>query len=209
MRSLRTLLGALLVLVVAGALAAPATAGTRLYGRQSGPSGSRIAWSETGSYLLGDSIGAMSSAAFEERESGWTINAVHGRRVSELPLLMSNLRAVDRRPARVVVELGSNQSSGWSKEDYADAIHGLPASTQVLLVTPFKSARWGQKAVRTMAEYARWMNQIAARRPHTCVVPWRRAAKSHPGWLRDGLHPKPSYYAQWADILVRAEEACH
>jgi hypothetical protein len=209
MRPLRALLGALVALVVAGALASPAEAGTRLHGRQTGPATSRLTWSETGSYLLGDSIGAYARAAVEERRPGWVVNAVHGRPVSELPLLVKNLRKVDKRPARVVIELGSNQVAGWSKADYEEAIRRLPASTRVLLVTPFKASwRWGRTAARTTAAYARWMNQIAARRPHTCVVPWRRAARSHPGWLRDGLHPKRAYFEKWADILVTADDAC-
>jgi len=210
MRPLRTLLGALLVLVVAGATAPPATAGARLHARQSGPAANRMTWSETGSYLLGDSISAYARDDIAEQRPDWTINALHGRPVADLPLLVSNLRAVDRHPSRVVIELGSNQSAGWSKDDYEEAIRRLPRTTRVLFVTPFKAPwRWGRKAARTTGAYARWMNQIAERRPHTCVVPWRARAKRHPGWLRDGLHPKPAYFSTWADILLKADESCH
>jgi hypothetical protein len=144
------------------------------------------------------------------RKPKWTVNALRGRPVAALPLLVRNLRAVDRRPYRVVIELGSNQSPGWSKADYEDAIAQLPRSTRVLLVTPYKApgTRWGRKGVQATTDYARWMQQIAQRRPHTCLVPWRARAKAHPEWLRDGLHPKAEYYGTWVDILLRADERC-
>jgi hypothetical protein len=210
MRPLHTLLGALVALAVAGALAAPASAGRPLHGRQTGPSANRIAWSQTGSYVLGDSIASLTSRELHARRPQWTINAVHGRSVATLPELVRNLRAVDARPYRVVVELGSNQSPTWTKQDYVDAIGALPRSTMVLLVTPYKGSGgpWGPKGVRAVTRYARWMEQIAAQRPRTCVVPWRRQAQAHPEWLRDRLHPKADYYATWVDILLDADAAC-
>ena len=210
MRPLRTLVGALLALTVAGALAAPATAGRPLHGRQTGPSANRLTWSSTGSYVLGDSISALTSSELSARRPQWTINAVHGRGVSTLPELVGNLRAVDARPYRVVIELGSNQSPGWTKQDYEDAIAALPTSTRVLLVTPFKGrgGPWGPTGVRATRRYAIWMTQIAAERPRTCIVPWRQRAKAHPEWLRDRLHPKADYYATWVDILLDADAAC-
>jgi hypothetical protein len=209
-RPLHTLLGALLVLVVAGSLGSPASAGEPLHARQAGPASDRITWSERGSYVLGDSISALGSAELQLRRPGWSINAVHGRPVAALPTLVSNLRAVDQRPYRVVIELGSNQSPNWTKAHYEDAIAELPNSTRVLLVTPYKAGggHWAPKGVRATMRYARWMTQIARQRPHTCVVPWRARASHHREWLRDGLHPTDDFLATWADLLIGTTEAC-
>jgi hypothetical protein len=210
MRSLRLLLGAALVLVLAGTLAPPATAGRPLHGRQSGPPVDRMAWSSAGSYVLGDSISQQGADALHERRSRWIVNALHGRPVTVLPILVRNLRAVDQRPARVVIELGSNQSSHWTRADYRNAIALLPRSTEVLLVTPYKApgGRWEREGVQATARYARWMERIARRRPHTCVVPWRDEASAHPEWLRDGLHPKDESYGIWADLILETSDAC-
>lgn len=214
MRPLRPFLGAalaaVLALVVTATLVPPATAGRQLHGRQSGPASSRLAWSSAGSYVLGDSISDFTTQTLVERRPRWTVNAVRGRLVTTLPLLVENLRAVDRHPFRVVVELGSNQSSSWTKADYEAAIGRLPASTRVLLVTPYKApgGRWKPRGVRTVARYARWMQQIARQRPHTCVVPWRATAMDHRDWLRDGLHPTREHYADWVDLILTTDETC-
>ncbi|MFI2706529.1 GDSL-type esterase/lipase family protein, partial [Nocardioides sp. CER28] len=144
------------------------------------------------------------------RRPRWTINALHGRPVTALPGLVKNLRAVDQHPFRVVIELGSNQVPGWTKADYVAAIDQLPRGTRVLLVTPYKAAggRWSRRGVETVGRYARWMQQIARTRPHTCVVPWRATASAHPEWLRDGLHPKADAYGQWADLILATDSAC-
>jgi hypothetical protein len=214
MRPLHTALGALVALAVAlgvaGSLSAPASAGRPLHGRQTGPTADRLTWSRAGSYVLGDSIASLASDELRARRPQWTVNAVHGRSVAALPDLVRNLRAVDERPYRVVVELGSNQSPRWTKQDYVAALAALPRSTMVLLVTPYKGSGgpWGARGVQAATRYARWMEQIAAQRPRTCTVPWRREAQAHPEWLRDRLHPKPDYYATWVDILLDADAAC-
>lgn len=206
--TLTRLTGAALALLLLGS--APAVAGLPAHGRQVGPATSRIAWSAAGSYVLGDSISAE-AAPLRARRDMWTVNAVHGRPVAALDELVANVTAVDRRPFRVVIELGSNQSRGWTKQDYAAAIARLPASTRVLLVEPDKApgTRWGAAGVRATAAYARWMRAIARSRPHTCVVPWRRAAAAHPDWLRDGLHPTEEHYADWVDLVLQTDAACH
>ena len=190
--------------------AAPATAGRELHGRQVGPALNRLAWSSAGTYVLGDSITAEGSAVLQARRPRWTINGVHGRLVSTLPLMIANVRAVDQRPFRVVIELGSNQTARWSKADYAAAIAALPTSTRVLLVTPYKEpgGHWAPKGVLATARYAHWMQQVARERPHTCVVPWRGRAGAHPEWLRDGLHPTDDGYVQWADLILQTDSTC-
>ncbi|GAA1952767.1 hypothetical protein GCM10009798_09990 [Nocardioides panacihumi] len=190
--------------------AAPATAGRELHGRQVGPAASRLAWSDAGTYVLGDSITAEGTAELQARRPRWTINGLHGRPVSTLPLMVANVRAVDQRPFRVVVELGSNQSPAWSKSDYRAAIDALPTSTRVLLVTPYKQpgGHWAPKGVQATTRYARWMQQVARERPHTCVVPWRAKAAAHPEWLRDGLHPTDDGYAHWADLILETDSTC-
>jgi hypothetical protein len=210
MRPVRLALGVALALVLVGIHAWPATAGRHLHGRQSGPASSRIAWSPAGSYVLGDSISAFTAPTLEDRRPQWTVNADRGRPVATLPLLVENLRAVDRHPFRVVIELGSNPSSGWTKADYVDAVAQLPAATRVLLVTPYKApgGRWKPRGVRAAAQYARWMQQIARRRPHTCVVPWRATARAHRDWLRDGLHPTREHYGDWVDLILATDSAC-
>jgi hypothetical protein len=210
MRPLRMLLGAVLALVVAATLATPAYAGRQLHRHQTGPAADKMTWSAAGSYVLGDSIAALSTDELQRRRPRWTINALGGRPVTALPALIRNLRAVDQRPYRVVVELGSNQAASWRRSDYADAVALLPTSTRVLLVTPYKApgGHWARKGVKATERYARWMNQLARRRPHTCVVPWRAQASAHPEWLRDGLHPNEESLGIWADLILSTDASC-
>lgn len=210
MRQLRLLLGAVLALVVAATLAAPAYAGRQLHRQQTGPAANRIAWSAAGSYVLGDSIAELGTDELLRRRPRWTINALGGRRVTALPALIRNLRAADQRPYRVVIELGSNQSAGWRKSDYRSAIAQLPRSTRVLLVTPYKApgGHWARRGVTATERYAQWMQQLARQRPHTCVVPWRARASAHPEWLRDGLHPNEDSLGTWADLIMATDSAC-
>ncbi|GAB7003625.1 hypothetical protein JCM18899A_10960 [Nocardioides sp. AN3] len=197
-------------MAVAASLLCPAHAGRELHGRQVGPPVNRIAWSPAGSYVIGDSITAGAASELARRRPDWTINALHGRPVSTLPQLIENVRAVDRHPSRVVIELGSNQTPRWSKADYVSAIARLPASTRVLLVTPYKSpnARWSTTGVQATLRYARWMQQISRQRPHTCAVPWRAVAAAHPQWLRDGLHPTDDGYPRWVELLLKTDSGC-
>lgn len=194
-----------LALVVAGLVAFTAA---RAHA-QVGPSVDWIQPSTAHSYVLGDSLSEQDTSLLRERRPDWTINALGGRPVTRLRPLILNVMIADPTPALVVVELGSNNRPHWSKQKYIDALALLPRPTKVLLVTPYKKpdSGWGAKGVVATEQYAEWMERIANRRPHTCVVGWRDAAQAHPEWLRDGLHPTPDgYQVLTAMILQRADE---
>jgi len=179
-------------------------------GAQIGPSVNWIQPSASHSYVLGDSLSEQDTPLLREHQPEWSINALGGRPVTKLTPLIINLLTVDPAPALVVVELGSNNRPRWTKQKYLDALARLPRSTKVLLVTPYKQpgTGWGPKGVRATEQYARWMEQISNRRPRTCVVAWRDAARRHPEWLRDGLHPTPAGYEVLTRMILQRVDEC-
>jgi lysophospholipase L1-like esterase len=189
---------------------AEATTATTISAGDSGETGPDEVW------VVGDSITARSRARLRDRLRRSVARAVYidgvgGRNVSTLDELVSQ-RIRRGATDAMVLALGTNSSRSWSKADYLRAVDAIPESTAVVLVTVYKShsaATATPAVLRRMADYSRWMREIASARSNVCVADWRKAASREPRrLLEDGVHPSAAGKAVWVSLVGRAVEAC-
>lgn len=180
------------------------------------PSTSRV-------YVVGDSITSGSRSTLQAMRPGWHINGLRGRLVSTLPMLVSEILAVDPNPRVVVLALGTNASWSWSKAEYLAAVDLLPTTTRVLLVTTYRDPDnwsryakdnwdgidrpWYQRAY-IQSHYSTWMREIDVERANVCVAEWRGLVRNRPWLMFDGVHPNPNGHKKWADLLVTGVRNC-
>lgn len=162
-----------------------------------------------GTLLVGDSLswrGANELAGLHPR---WSLDAVPGRPVTQLSSRIRQHLAARGAPETLVVALGTNPRTSWRKRDYVAAVALVPAETRVLFVTPYrdpaKNTAW---AVARLEAYDRWMREITATRPGTCLADWRALAIDRPELLVDGTHQSPEGEAEWAGFISASWDAC-
>jgi hypothetical protein len=163
----------------------------------------------TGTLLVGDSLSWRGSNELAGLRSRWRLDAVPGRPVTQLTARVRHHLEVRGAPETLVVALGTNPRASWRKRDYVAAVGLLPAETRVLFVTPYRdpaqSSAW---AVRRLDAYDRWMREIAATRPGTCLADWRGLVATRPELLVDGTHQSPDGEAAWAELVSSSWDAC-
>ena len=163
----------------------------------------------TGTLLVGDSLSWRGSNELAGLRPRWRLDAVPGRPVTQLSPRVRRYLAARGAPETLVVALGTNPRTSWRKRDYVAAVSLLPAETRVLFVTPYRdpahSSAW---AVARLEAYDRWMREITASRPGTCLADWRALAASHPELLVDGTHQSPGGEAEWAELVSTSWDAC-
>ncbi len=164
-------------------------------------------------FMVGDSITAGGKADLAVLRPGWEINARAGRNVDCLAMLVSG-RLEHGYLGRLVIALGTNAVRGWDQDDYQAVQAMVPSGTTVLFVSTYRDrVLWpSTNPYRTRAAvqyfYSGEMGEVAAARPHTCVVPWRPYAMKHPGTLRDGVHPTLAGRESWASLIDHAARTC-
>ena len=163
----------------------------------------------TGTLLVGDSLSWRGSDELARLRPRWVLDAVPGRPVTQLASRVRRHLAARGTPETLVVALGTNPRASWRKRDYVAAVALLPTETRVLFVTPYRdpanSSRW---AVARLDAYDRWMREITATRPGTCLADWRALASTRPELLVDGTHQSPRGEASWAELVSTSWEAC-
>lgn len=165
-------------------------------------------------FVVGDSITAQGTDELRRLHRGWDIDGVSGRRVSELPRILDDRLARGPAPRAVVVALGTNSVSWWAADDYRSALARLPASTRVVLVTTYRDPdAWPEDGpephrAAVLADYSRWLGEIAQERPGTCLVDWRTTVQQRPGLLADGVHPTQEGQRVWAAAISRSVATC-
>jgi len=167
-------------------------------------------------WVVGDSITAGSKARLRDRlrrsvRRAVYIDGVGGRNVSTLDELVT--QRVRRGATDVMVlALGTNSDPSWTRSDYLRAVDAIPESTAVILVSVYKSrsaATATAAVLRRMANYSRWMREIASARSNVCLADWRKAASREPRrLLADGVHPSAAGKAVWVRLVGNAVDAC-
>lgn len=156
--------------------------------------------------MIGDSITRQGREELQALRPDWIIDGVDERNVDRLmPRLRRWIEVKGRKPAQLVVALGTNTSTTWEGEDYRRVRRLLPRA-RIEFVTPYRStSTWG---LRRTGEYADWMRRIARNNAGVCVAEWRRLAESDPTLLRDGVHPTAAARPTWADLVSSRMDAC-
>lgn len=162
-----------------------------------------------GTLQIGDSVTWRGLDELAGRRPDWRIDGYPGRNVKQLPIRIERYLAWNPAPSTMVVALGTNPGRGWTKEDYAAAVSGLPESTVIAWVLPYRALKkQNQTVVTKTARYAGWMRELAAERPRSCVVDWRRKAERNPDLLIDGTHQTPRGERVWARMVDQRVAEC-
>ncbi len=162
-----------------------------------------------GFYMVGDSVSWRADNELAQRQGGWILDLRPGRRLDELPGRLAWFRADHGEPDQVIVQLGTNRRKGFNQGDFRDTMASLPATTPVLFLLPYRKPN-GDNAgpVAATKKYARWMRELAADRPLTCLSDWPKIASSHLSNLVDGEHPDATHEGWYARYVVRAWGDC-
>jgi len=163
----------------------------------------------SGTLLVGDSLSWRGNDELAALRPEWALDALPGRRVTQLGSRIRDYLRGHVAPSTLVIALGTNPSTSWSKQDYVDAAALVPEDTRVLLVTPYRAAEGNDaRPVARIETYDRWMREIAASRPLTCLADWRTMAIDRPEVLVDGTHQTPEGEDAWAQLVSGSWNAC-
>jgi hypothetical protein len=162
-----------------------------------------------GFYMVGDSVSWRADDELAGREPRWVLDLRPGRRLDELPGRLDWYRADHGNPNQLIVQLGTNRRQGFNEGDFRDVMAGLPASTPVLFVLPYRKFTGDNEGpVRATKKYANWMRRLAAERPLTCLADWPTYASQHLSSLVDGEHPDSRHEGWYAGYVVRSWKKC-
>lgn len=146
--------------------------------------------------VIGDSLTARASDKLADLDSSLTVDGVRGRPVTHLPKVLAEHVKKSGHPDVLVIALGTNYRSGWTKQSYRNVILSLPETTDVIFVTTYRSAKvFGKKKARQQTRVSRWMRELSAEYAQVEYTGWRWQAKQdrkRPKRLRvicyDGVH---------------------
>jgi len=173
--------------------------------RQGPPPASQLG----GFYVVGDSVSWRADNELAARQGKWILDLRPGRRLDELPGRLDWFRANHGEPSQLVVQLGTNRRQGFNEADFKATMASLPATTPVLFLLPYRKFM-GDNAgpVAATKKYGRWMKNLAAQRPLTCLSDWPKIASSHLSNLVDGEHPDAQHEDWYARYLIHAWGDC-
>jgi hypothetical protein len=157
--------------------------------------------------VVGDSITWRGTNELATLEPDWVIDGSSGRQVDALDERLAAYRSAYGEPGGVVFALGTNGRSGWTEQQFRAGVAALPATTPLLLVTPFREVGTTGRP-EMMEHYAAWMHRLAADRPLTCVADWRSAAERDSRLLIDGVHPTSVGEVFWAELVDSSWSSC-
>lgn len=159
--------------------------------------------------VIGDSMTWRSRRQLAAALPGWTIDGVGGRKVGRIiPILRTLKESGAGVPEVVVIALGSNEW-GWFPRLYQYAVDMLPAETTVVFQSIWRDDHVYVGRDATMRHLTGVMHEVASRREHTCVAPWRSIARRHHDTLvLDGVHPTALGKRVWTRSLVREVRGC-
>lgn len=206
---MQRLLALLLAVLVAGTvLAGPAGGAVAATAPDDPPEQVEPAPASPKVVVLGDSLTARARGKLRRLHPAWHVDGVRGRGVRRLPGLVADHLEQHRAPRVLVVALGSNPNASWTRDGYARVAAMLPPASTVVLVTPYRDPAVFAEDSRTLQRYTRWMRQVAAERPRSCVVPWRGRVVRRPHLLVDGVHATEQGERVWARLVSAGVRGC-
>lgn len=139
------------------------------------------------------------------------IDGLNGRSVNTvLERITQGAAARGEVPSRVVIALGTNDSSVWGPSDYRAIQKALPRAT-ILFVTPWRDTSYVRNRGRgtTMAGYAASMRNLAAKFRHVCVADWAKRVQHTPRtYLVDGVHQNAYGLRVWSWMVASRMDDC-
>jgi len=166
-------------------------------------------------WVVGDSVtvfseGPVRSALRAAADGQVEIDAESGRNVLLLDDLVRQQLVRDRLPRTMVLALGTNPDPSWTRNDFRRVVDSIPDSVSVVLVTVYRAPGTAPAWVlRSMADYSRWMQELAAGRDDVCLAPWRARVKPRAERLTlDGVHPNSRGADVFARVVAEAVQRC-
>lgn len=157
--------------------------------------------------VIGDSITWRGTDELATLQPDWVIDGSSGRQIDALDERLDAYRAAYGEPGGIVLALGTNAKGGWTEEQFAASVARVPASTPILLVTPFRQPGSTGRPV-LMDSYAGWFSRLAEQRPRTCLADWRTDVTRDAQLLVDGVHPTTVGEIYWAELIDNAWGDC-
>ena len=160
--------------------------------------------------VIGDSLAQGTAPHLPELLPGWrvTVDAARSRFLWTGMVIRDAMRKPSRRRVALAFSLFTNDDPSRAA-DLAAAVRrsldGLPRGSCALWATIARPKVAGV----SYAEANRQLEAIAAEEPGIVVVPWARAVKLHPEWLRkDRVHATPEGYRARAELYAEAARSC-
>ncbi|MCY7396149.1 MAG: hypothetical protein LH468_08380 [Nocardioides sp.] len=157
--------------------------------------------------VVGDSITWRGTNELATLQPDWVIDGSSGRQIDALDARLDAYRESWGEPGGVVLALGTNGRTGWREEQFRASIDRVPATTPILLVTPFREAGTTGRP-ELMDQYAEWFGRLAAERPLTCLADWRAEVFADRALLVDGVHPTTIGEVHWAEMIDNSWSSC-
>jgi lysophospholipase L1-like esterase len=122
--------------------------------------------------------------------------------------IRETMRKPAGRPVALAFSLFTNDDPRRAPELAAWArrsLDGLPAGSCAIWATIARPKVAGV----SYAQANTLLEQVGEEEPRIVVVPWARATKLHPEWLRkDRVHATPEGYAARAQLFAEAAQSC-
>ncbi len=129
---------------------------------------------------------------------GFSMNAKVGRQVDEVIALARKLKAGGRRPSDLIIQVGNN---GPLYSEEMDALRTATSEAgHLFLVNDHAPVSWAGESNEKLAQAAReW--------PHTSLIDWSAAARTHRRIFWDGIHLTPAGARLYARLIAAAIHA--
>lgn len=166
-------------------------------------------------FVVGDSITYLGAPYLRSLRPSWFIYGQGGLNVTAIPKMVDNILVLNPQPELVVIALGTNANTTWTRQKLLDAVGRLPSATKVALVTTYRNPDLFT-AIYPIVEareyfqpiYSSWMRDLAETRVNTCAVHWRPLVAQNPTLLYDGVHPTVLGRQWWAWLVSSAGTNC-
>jgi hypothetical protein len=160
--------------------------------------------------LIGDSLAQGTAPFLPALLPDWrvTVDAARSRFLLEGIAIRETMRKPAKRPVVLAFSLFTNDHPSraselayWARQSLA----GLPRGSCAIWSTIARPRVDGV----SYAEANRLLEQAAAEEPRLLVVPWARAVRDHPRWLRrDRVHATEEGYRARAEMYAALARTC-
>ena len=160
--------------------------------------------------LIGDSLAQGTAPYLPEQLRGWrvTVDAARSRFLWQGMAIRETVRKPTKRKVALAFSLFTNDDPSRARDLVAAAqqsLVGLPQGSCAIWATIARPKVGGV----SYAAANRMLEDLAGQDPRIVIVPWARAVKAHPKWLRDDkVHATDEGYRARAELYAAAARTC-